>query len=92
MNAATQQEVDEMTAEFKKMVSEGTGELKAAYLVASEKGFTTVIKNSRDSVFLLREKDNTFIVCSYPGIEVPEQAFKIVKAVRFHTDKTIFNF
>lgn len=92
MKQATEQELMEIRNDFLKFLELNNGELKAAYLAASGRGFTELIKSNRDAVLLKRDTDGKYIVCSYPDKPEIEKVTpkKPERIIRFHTDTTIF--
>lgn len=91
MKQATEAELLEIRTDFIHFLNLNNGELKSAYLAASGRGFTNLVKSNRDAVLLKRDTDNKYLVCSYPEKPIEEKVTqKPERIIRFHTDATIF--
>jgi len=91
MNPASEIELRGMKEEFEKLLTQGNGQLKAAYLAASGRGYVNLLELNRDNVKLFRESDDTFIICSYPltDCSFQEEVSRPMRIVSFHTNETI---
>lgn len=92
MKPASAEELLEVRTDFVRFLQLGNSDLKSAYLAASGRGFSNLLKSNRAAVLLERDEDHKYIICSYPEKPDSEVALKIAneRIIRFHTDSTVF--
>jgi hypothetical protein len=66
MKPASEQDIQAIREKYAQFLNEKNTALKSAYLAVSALGFNDVIRSNRGAVMLLRDKDDSFVVCSYP--------------------------
>lgn len=91
MIPATEKDLENILLDFEHFKRLGNGEMKAAYLAASGRGFTEIVDSNHDNIKLLRMTDEKFIVFSYSlkGDEKPVVQAALGRVVKFHIDESV---
>jgi hypothetical protein len=89
MIPATERDLENIMEDYTKFCNLGNGEMKAAYLAASGRGFIEIVKSNKNDILLMRESDKKFIVFSYMTETQEPQTIERKSVIKFHIDKSI---
>jgi hypothetical protein len=90
MTPATEKDLENILLDFERFKKLGNGEMKAAWLAASGRGFSEIVKSNKNDILLIRDTDKKFIVFSYmPQIQQVPEAIERKNVVKFHVDESV---
>jgi hypothetical protein len=90
MIPANEKDLENLMEDYTKFRNLGNGEMKAAYLAASGRGFTEIVKSNKTDILLMRETDKKFIVFSYSIEKTQPENIERKSIVKFHNDANRF--
>jgi hypothetical protein len=89
MIPATEKDLENLMEDYTKFRNLGNGEMKAAYLAASGRGFIEIVKSNKNDILLIRESDKKFIVFSYISEIKEPQEIERKSVIKFHIDESV---
>lgn len=91
MIPATETDLKNILLDFEAFKKLGNGEMKSAWLAASGRGFSEIVKSNKNDILLVRDTDKKFIVFSYMTEKPKPQETEIKSSVKFHVDESVLN-
>jgi hypothetical protein len=89
MIPANEKDLENLMEDYTKFRNLGNGEMKAAWLAASGRGFSDIVESNKNDILLIRETDKKFIVFSYATETQKPQQVENKNSVKFHVDRSV---